>query len=366
MNIASIIPFTNNDMFLKQKPSCSQGALELRQRIKGISNWSRTWSQLTLSLTRWSPLPGKLARITTGSFYYSDDSLVLLRHSVVYYVGTITKTNPLCTWHQVAASIPSRFKCCTAQTFEGGVRCPPDIPPGSRMITGLPTKSGSSLVGSCFVFYPPIWLTSFVSSLSKNLDGYKCHWSVTQLSVTPNAYWLYNWWSCITQVRLCKKFYNANRIIEFFVTREWRFVSERPYKIHARMSEVDRNLFCFDVRLIDWKAWIPDYVAGMRRYTLHDKPETLPLARKRLRQYITQYLEYRLTKWNPLSICTQDRFVQASYASGLHGHLALMHCLLLPTRPIITWRADHTKCRNHRRDFIYFSSLMTWRLGYPI
>ncbi len=45
------------------------------------------------------------------------------------------------------------------------------------------------------------------------------------------------------------------------------------------MSERDRHVFNFDVRQIDWKTYIQDYMLGLRRYILKEKDVTIRAAK---------------------------------------------------------------------------------------
>ena len=51
-----------------------------------------------------------------------------------------------------------------------------------------------------------------------------------------------------------------------------------------QMSVEDKRTFYFDVRTIDWKAYLENYSLGTRLYILKDDPSTLPRARKHLRR----------------------------------------------------------------------------------
>lgn len=73
--------------------------------------------------------------------------------------------------------------------------------------------------------------------------------------------------------------------LEFFTTREWRFISENQIKLLDAMSTEDRKTFYFDVRTIDWSTYMEIYALGTRRFILKDDPSTLPAARKHLNRY---------------------------------------------------------------------------------
>lgn len=74
--------------------------------------------------------------------------------------------------------------------------------------------------------------------------------------------------------------------LDFFMTHQWRFVSKNPFRLLDMLSERDRKLFYFDVRNIDWNAYMEGYVLGARRFLLKDDMSTVPAARKNLNRYL--------------------------------------------------------------------------------
>jgi len=85
-------------------------------------------------------------------------------------------------------------------------------------------------------------------------------------------------------VRLYDKAHKAMACLYHFTTNEWRFISENPIQLMDQMSVEDKRTFYFDVRTIDWKAYLENYSLGTRLYILKDDPSTLPRARKHLRR----------------------------------------------------------------------------------
>lgn len=83
-------------------------------------------------------------------------------------------------------------------------------------------------------------------------------------------------------MRLYDRAHRAISCLDFFMTHQWRFVSENPIRLLDYLSESDRRTFYFDVRQISWDSYIETYVIGARRYILKDNPSTLPAARRNL------------------------------------------------------------------------------------
>ncbi|KAI9564153.1 hypothetical protein GHT06_007891 [Daphnia sinensis] len=96
-------------------------------------------------------------------------------------------------------------------------------------------------------------------------------------------------------VRLYDRAHHAISCLDFFMTHQWRFVSENPIRLLDFLSEADRRTFYFDVRQIDWNTYIGTYVAGARRYILKDDPSTLPAARRNLKKLYAAKMLLRLT-----------------------------------------------------------------------
>lgn len=46
------------------------------------------------------------------------------------------------------------------------------------------------------------------------------------------------------------------------------------------MSPEDRSTFNFDVRALDWNAYLHAYVVGVRRFIFKENADTIPVARR--------------------------------------------------------------------------------------
>jgi len=83
-------------------------------------------------------------------------------------------------------------------------------------------------------------------------------------------------------VRLYDKADRAISALDFFTTRQWKFVNRNADMLQEKLSELDRRIFNFDVRTIDWDQYMENYVLGTRQYILKDDPKNIPQARKHL------------------------------------------------------------------------------------
>lgn len=95
-------------------------------------------------------------------------------------------------------------------------------------------------------------------------------------------------------VRLYDKAHKAMQCLDFYMMRQWNFVSKNPIQLLGKMSVEDKRIFYFDVRDIHWKSYIETYILGTRRFLLKDELNTLPTARKQLQRLYWLKMIFRL------------------------------------------------------------------------
>ncbi|CAN7998803.1 unnamed protein product [Ixodes hexagonus] len=94
-------------------------------------------------------------------------------------------------------------------------------------------------------------------------------------------------------VKLFTKLYKVMVSLEYFTTHEWRFNCTNLLALLQEISPADREIFCIDLRLLDWGRYFKDYVVGTRKFVLKEDPATVPEGRNTLRRlYIYQQLLY--------------------------------------------------------------------------
>lgn len=86
-------------------------------------------------------------------------------------------------------------------------------------------------------------------------------------------------------MRLYDKVHRALSCLDFYVVREWKFVTNNCIELLEKMSTEDRQVFYFDVREINWESYITNYILGCRRFLLKDNLDSLPIARRNLERY---------------------------------------------------------------------------------
>ena len=125
------------------------------------------------------------------------------------------------------------------------------------------------------------YLPAYALDLVARLTGNRVKW-VRYITFTLFPFGSASLTDVCRQVRLYDRAHHAISCLDFFMTHQWRFVSENPIRLLDFLSESDRRTFYFDVRQIDWNSYITTYVNGARRYILKDDPSTIPAARRNL------------------------------------------------------------------------------------
>lgn len=67
-------------------------------------------------------------------------------------------------------------------------------------------------------------------------------------------------------------------VIEYFSMREWDYQLDTINGLWTKLSQRDKEMFCFDMFEVDWDLYLQQYVYGLRVYLVKDPIETLPKA----------------------------------------------------------------------------------------
>lgn len=102
------------------------------------------------------------------------------------------------------------------------------------------------------------------------------------LAITLVSYYNNTNFDFYKKVRLYTKLEQFMDVASFFTTQQWKFVTNNCISLLDKLSDEDRQIFYFDIRLIDWKICLTDYCLGVRRFILKEKDDTVPSARIRL------------------------------------------------------------------------------------
>jgi len=128
------------------------------------------------------------------------------------------------------------------------------------------------------------WIETDVSVVLENLTNFSC-----QLAFTNALVFLYHYFSLFFSLRMLKiyhRFKMAAKTGEFFALHQWNFTSDNlQYLQQAMDNSADQELFNVDISMLNWDAYIKNYISGIRKYVLKDPVETIPSARKKLHRF---------------------------------------------------------------------------------
>ncbi|XP_011307902.1 fatty acyl-CoA reductase 2-like isoform X2 [Fopius arisanus] len=71
---------------------------------------------------------------------------------------------------------------------------------------------------------------------------------------------------------------------KFFSLREWIVCDRNVEILNEELSDKDREVFEFDVKKINWKAWLKDYILGIRKHLLKEDLDNLDEAIARMKK----------------------------------------------------------------------------------
>ncbi|CAH1397942.1 unnamed protein product [Nezara viridula] len=81
-------------------------------------------------------------------------------------------------------------------------------------------------------------------------------------------------------LNIYKKIHKLENLLSFFSTRQWDFSRDNVDNLWKSLSETDKKLFPFDMKSLDYKAYLFSYVDGMRFYLGKEDVSTIPRGRR--------------------------------------------------------------------------------------
>lgn len=69
-----------------------------------------------------------------------------------------------------------------------------------------------------------------------------------------------------------------------FTSNQWKLCDTNTQKLFKKLTQVDKNMFNFDVNSISWNDYTVSYIIGARVYLLKDGPESLPKAMRNFKR----------------------------------------------------------------------------------
>ncbi|XP_037503615.2 uncharacterized protein LOC119378613 [Rhipicephalus sanguineus] len=97
-------------------------------------------------------------------------------------------------------------------------------------------------------------------------------------------------------------------------------VSVEPIAPKPTAARKSRKTFDFDIRSIDWVAYMEQYILGVRRYVLKEDPSTIPTARRNLNSHNESGTQNKPTSWTALC-STASEPAQRIYYIGMLAQL---------------------------------------------
>ena len=71
------------------------------------------------------------------------------------------------------------------------------------------------------------------------------------------------------------------KMVKYFGEQDWLFHDRNVRSLLEQLTPIDRDIFYFDIKQLNWASYLERCVRGVRQYILRDNPSTLPKARKR-------------------------------------------------------------------------------------
>ncbi|XP_041970543.1 fatty acyl-CoA reductase wat-like [Aricia agestis] len=103
---------------------------------------------------------------------------------------------------------------------------------------------------------------------------------------------------CLTQkpkmLKVYRKIHKFSAVLAYFSTRQFKFSNEQTEQLWEHTSTLDKKLFPFDMRQLDWEEYFKEYLLGIRRFLLKEKDETIPQARIKIKRL---YYLHQLVLW---------------------------------------------------------------------
>lgn len=69
-----------------------------------------------------------------------------------------------------------------------------------------------------------------------------------------------------------------------FTSHQWSIEDPNTFALYEQLSDLDKELFSFDIGQVKWTEYMDNYIVGTRYFTMNEKENELPMARERLRK----------------------------------------------------------------------------------
>ncbi|XP_014485791.1 PREDICTED: uncharacterized protein LOC106750169 [Dinoponera quadriceps] len=96
-------------------------------------------------------------------------------------------------------------------------------------------------------------------------------------------------------VRLHTNVNRSVRLLERFISNEWKFDNLRMLQLHESLFPDDKKFFTLDIRSLIWIDYFYDLIQGIRIYLSKESPESLPKARSKDKILMVAHLGLQAT-----------------------------------------------------------------------
>ena len=70
------------------------------------------------------------------------------------------------------------------------------------------------------------------------------------------------------------------KMVKYFGEQDWLFHDRNVRSLLEQLTPIDRDIFYFDIKQLNWASYLERFVRGLRQYILRDDATTLPKARE--------------------------------------------------------------------------------------
>lgn len=83
-----------------------------------------------------------------------------------------------------------------------------------------------------------------------------------------------------------KRIYHGQKLLQYFTTREWKFVTDNLLRLRDSLSPTDKNIFKLTVKGLDRGKFMVDATLLTRHYLVKDDPNSIPKCKIRMKMYV--------------------------------------------------------------------------------
>lgn len=82
-------------------------------------------------------------------------------------------------------------------------------------------------------------------------------------------------------MKIYRKIHKFCSVMEYFSRNDFKFDNDNVRALSSKLDPIDRELFAFDMRKLDWTQLFRVSLLGLRLYVVKDDPSNIPESVKR-------------------------------------------------------------------------------------